>query len=300
MGPYRLPIGSTSYDLGCLWPFAHTYADSHTHAGSDSYNELNVVTAGLFSLRVSINGGATFLAAVPAQVPATHVLCGDPSLAFDSQGRAFWSYLGCVIDAAGNLIGIDIFIAQVNPATGAILGGYPVNVTASAGVNLPGVNGFLHDKEWLAADRFIGSPFQDRLYIVWTDFAAAGTVARTTFSSTQGNTWSPSVVLSAAAEGFVWPSHNAVAANGDVYAAYHSQPSFTNGAPDGTSGHVFVLRSTNGGVAYPQTNLNYTSGNADITFNVQPPFAAARQLSQNRSWSQGSAQPWVLPDPNNP
>jgi hypothetical protein len=267
-------------------------------------NANNIVMADLFSLRVSTTNGGAWSAATAPPIPATHLLCGDASLAFDSAGRLFWTYLAC-FDTNGNGSvdpgenGIDIFIAGVNPATGAILGGYPVNVTASPGVNLPGSAGNSHDKEWLAADRFVGSPFQDRLYIVWTQFAAP-TRIMTTFSTDQGTTWSAPLTLSGAGEGFVWPSHNAVAPNGDVYAAYHSQPTFTPAPaldPDGTSGQVFVLRSTDGGVSYPQKTPAFTGGNADITFNVQ---GNPRVLNQNRSWTQGSAQPWVVPDPIKP
>src|SRR5207249_4273755 len=119
----------------------------------------------------------------------------------------------------------------------------------------------------------------------------------TTSSNNQGLTWSAPLTLSGAGEGFVWPAHNAVAANSDVYVAYHSQPRFAGGAPNGTSGQVFVLRSTDGGLTYPQKNTAYAAANADITFNVQ---TAARRLNGSRSWTQGSAQPWVLPDPSNP
>jgi hypothetical protein len=84
-----------------------------------------------------------------------------------------------------------------------------------------------------------------------------------------------------------------------VYVAYHSQPTFVNRNPAGTSGQVFVLRSTNGGVSYPQKTIAYSAGNADITFNVQT-VPAGRALNGNISWTQGSAQPWVLPDPSNP
>ena len=214
-------------------------------------NLLNVVEAGLFELRVSTDGGATFSAATPAPVPAGFGRAGDPSLAFDSQGRLFWTYLG-----AASLNQLDVFIAQVNPLTGAVLAGYPVNVTAGAG--FPGTNpNNNNDKEWLAADRFVGSFFQDQLYVVWTNFSSAGILVQTTFSTDQGANWSPALTLSAAGEGFVWPTHNAVAANGDVYVSYHSQPTFAGNAPDGTSGQVFVLSSTDGGASYPQKNTPF-------------------------------------------
>ena len=251
----------------------------------------NIAMASLFSLRVSTDGGVSFTAPTSPAVSAGYGLAGDPSLGFDSQGRLFWTYLGRRTDN-GHL---EVFISQVNPTTGAILAGYPVNVTALAGFPASAI-GNDNDKEWLAVDRFSGSPFQDRLYVVWTRFGG-GTTVHTTYSADQGQTWSPALTVSDSAEGFVWPTHNAVAANGDVYVAYHSQPGFSGGAPNGTSGQVFVLRSTDGGATFPQKTAAYTPGNADITFNVQ---TSGRTLNGSASWTQGSAQPWVLPDPTNP
>ena len=253
----------------------------------------NIAMASLFELRVSIDNGATFSPPTPSPVPVTHSVGGDPSLAFDSQGRLFWTYLGSRNDNDN----LDVFISQVDPTTGAILPGYPVNVTADAGFPASVVTNN-NDKEWLAADRFLGSPFADQLYVVWTRFdGLGGTFVHTTFSADQGLNWSSALTVSATGEGFVWPSHNAVAANGDAYVAYHSQPTFAGNAPNGTSGQVFVLRSTNGGLSYPQKTTAYTAANADITFNVQ---TAIRRLDGSVTWTQGSAQPWVLPDPVNP
>ena len=121
----------------------------------------NIVVARLWAIRVSTDSGATFSAATSAPVPATHVASGDPSVAFDSQGRLFWSYLGSRF-SNGNL---DVFIAQVDPATAAIVAGYPVNLTASAGFSATGAFNN-NDKEWLAADRFSASPFKDSPYVV--------------------------------------------------------------------------------------------------------------------------------------
>lgn len=253
-------------------------------------NPNNVIVAKLFGLRISTNGGATFGAEINAVVPGTHRLCGDPSVAFDSQARLFWTYLGCI-----GANGIDVFVVQVNPTTGAFIG-TPVNATAAAGV--PGSAGNGNDKQWIAVNRWAGSPFQDRIYVVWTNFLpGGGTALQTSFSADQGATWSAAVTRSVAAEGFPWPSHNAVAANGDVYVAYHSQPTFSQLNPNGTTGQIIVLRSTDGGVTYTKTTA-FTGGNADITFNRRTP-PATRLLNQNQSWTQGSAQPWVLPDPLN-
>jgi hypothetical protein len=266
----------------------------------DPNNRLNICAASLWSMRVSTDGGITFQPTVDAVVPTTHDLCGDPSVGYDSQGRLFWAYLGCAYDAQGDFVGIDIFLAQCDPTSGAILPGYPVNVTASAGVNLPGHSGNSHDKEWLAVDFYPGSPYTDNLYMTWTDFTPNPAVIRTTVSTDQGMTWAPSIILSGAGEGFVWPCHNTVAPNGDVYVAYHDQVNFAGGppaAPDGISGRVWVCRSTNGGGSFPQKTTAFDPGEADITFNRQ---AAPGTIPGTQFWLQGSAQPFIMADPNTP
>ena len=249
--------------------------------------------------------------------PCFQTLAGDPSLTFDSQGRLFWTSLASVdsrVDANGDGIvtglfdrtlggiGIDIVISQVSMTTGAIMAGYPINVTASPGVNLPGCQGNLHDKQWMAAD-YTNGPFSDRIYMVWSDLTVNPSRILTTFSTDQGQTWSAALQHSNipaegfGAEGFVWPSDMTVASNGDVYIAYHSQPTYLLGAPNGTSGQVFVRRSTDGGVSFPQKTVPYAAGQADMTFNVQVTGAT---IPQAQFWLQGSVQPRILADPDVP
>ena len=257
----------------------------------DPNNPLHIAVATYLGIRVSTNGGLTFQPRVNVAAPAGFDTNrgGDSSLGYDSKGRLFWTFL-LQNSSAG---GFDVFVAQCNTNTGAILAGYPVNVTVSAGVPDDNVT-HSHDKSWLAVDSTAGSPFRDRLYVVWTDLTS-NTVMRTTFSTDQGATWSAALALSGSGEGFVWPSQNTVAANGDVYAAYHSQTGFTGNNPDGTSGKIYVLRSTDGGATYPQKNLAYGAGQADITFNVQ---AGPRTIPGTKFWLQGSVQPRILADPN--
>ncbi len=258
----------------------------------DPNNPLNVAVASLFRMWVSTDGGNTFSGPTQPPVNAGQVRCGDPSIGYDSQGRLFWTYLGCTLDTAGNTIGIDLYISQVDPTTGAIMAGYPVNITQQLGIGAGAGNS--HDKQWLAIDVYPGSPFTDRLYVVWTDLTGQSTIWNT-WSSDQGQTWNARVQLSGGGEGFVWPSHNTVAPNGDYYAAYHSQPNFSGSAPDGTSGRVWALRSTDGGATFPQKNNPFDAGEADITFNVQ---SASNPIANTQFWLQGSAQPWILADPN--
>jgi hypothetical protein len=246
------------------------------------------------SLRVSIDGGATF--STPTVLSVSGYRTGsDPSIAFDSQGRLFWTNLGLKSRNPGRG-NIDIFISQVNPATGVILTGYPVNVTAAAG--FPASEGHVNDKQWLAVDRFEGSSFQDRIYVVWTDILTpregppVDGVVVTAFSSDQGTTWSTGLTLFTSLEGFPF-THIAVAADGGVYVAYNDDE-WTS--VDATDGRVFVHRSTDGGVSYPQMSTAYAPGAADVTINLNNP---SRRLYRNVSYTAGSRQPWVLPDPVN-
>ena len=115
------------------------------------------VTSWSSGLRVSTDGGLTW-SDPPTEAPVPdgwlQNYAGDPSLAFDSQGRLFWCYLG----QGGPAPGVRILILQVNPTTGAPVAG-PFEV--------PALGTSHDDKPWLAADAFSGSPFSDRLYVVW-------------------------------------------------------------------------------------------------------------------------------------
>ncbi len=262
---------------------------------ADPNNPLRVAAATYLGIRVSTNGGVGFEPRANITAPNGYSTAhgGDSSVGYDSQGRLFWTFL--LLNT--NVGGFDVFIVQCDPNTGAILPGYPVNVTAGASVAGDGVN-HSHDKSWLAVDASATSPFRDRLYVVWTDFSSSGTVILTTSSANQGATWRRALALSSTSEGFVWPSQNTVATNGDVYVSYHSQTGWTSGdSPDGVSGKIFVSRSINAGASYSQKRVAYAAGRADITFNVQ---SGDRTIPRTQFWLQGSVQPRILADPNIP
>ena len=262
-------------------------------------NPLNLAYASLLELRVSTDGGTTWQPAVHPEVPSNFFIQGDPLVTFDHDGRLFWSYIASPLaDHFHVKLGNDILVAQCDPATGAILPSYPVNVTAAIG--LPGSAGYQHDKEWLAADTHAGSPFMNRLYLVWTVFPSSGVeITLTSHSSDQGRTWSTALQLGTTGAGtlFVWPAHNTVAPNGDVYVAERRQPGFSGDAPNGISGFINVYRSTDGGVSYPQQTQAFTAGFADITWNRQTRIGA---IPGTDFLLLGSVQPYVLADPKVP
>ena len=185
--------------------------------------------------------------------------------------------------------------------------------------NPPNPANLSDDKQFLTADADLYgvSPFTDNLYVSFQRFGVTPGEWEVFASRSvnQGGAWSVPLQLSdfdgpnnivdngGDDEGFTWPSDVATAPNGDVYVAYHSQPDINDNElegnaptnPNGTSGQIFVLRSTDGGVTFPQKIRAFLPGEADITFNRQD--APAGNIPGAAFWTSGAAQPWVLPDP---
>ena len=257
----------------------------------DPGNPLRLAYASAIQLRVSVDGGASFAPDVWAQVPANHNWAGDSQVAYDSQGRLFWVYIG--FSAGG---GTDLLLARCDPTSGQILPGYPISITESAGLNRPGASGLFHDKEWLAIDTWPASPYRDRIHIAWVEIPVDGSPRHisTTHSDDQGATWSQLVALSQPSDGYVQVASNAVAPDGDVYVAYHSQAVRIGRSPDGLSGKTVLLRSADGGVTFPDRREPFAAGSSDITFNFQNevgPIPGAPFLTL------GSLQVAIVPDP---
>src|SRR5262245_59625858 len=120
-------------------------------------NSNNVIVAqfnnGLQSLKISTDGGATFPIQRNGVLPSGQTFFqGDDSLAFDSAGRLFWTYL-----TGGTPSGPNVTVQQINPTTGALVGSAVLVATSNL------------DKEWIAADKNAASPFHDNLYVIWHD-----------------------------------------------------------------------------------------------------------------------------------
>src|SRR6266511_3002117 len=269
----------------------------------------NVIVSSQRGLRASTNVGVDLISATTqpfAAVPTQTGPGGDTDTAFDSQGRLFWVNL---VSFAGTQR--DVVIGAVNPTNGASL---------AVPVRVPNGGALTDDKPFIAADANPLSPFADNLYVAFDRFGGQVANQQSVFfsrSTDHGLTWSAPLLLSdfdgpnnvvdngGDDEGFTWPADVKVAPNGDVYVAYHAQPDIndaeveggTPANPNGTSGKVFVLRSTDGGQTFPQKTEAFTDGQADVTFNRQ---SAAGLIPGTDFWMLGSPQPWVLPDPTRP
>ena len=240
---------------------------------------------------------------------------GDPSLAFDSAGRLFVTHL------------------SNDPGEQSVLAGQITDLTTSGTFTttvVSSVNGTNDDKQWLVADANPVSPFRDNLYMVWIELGAPWQIMFSR-STDQGANWSPPQALSPVdndndglvdedaingvdddgdslvdedpPEGDTWPAHIAVAANGDVYIAYHAN-SCRNVATPATEGTVPIIRDGTGGAAFaagivPQAGTAFGPGEATITCNRQDDAGdpdTGDNIPGLDVWLQGQ-QPFVLPDP---
>ena len=124
---------------------------------------------------------------------------GDPSVAFDTKGNA---YLSCGLLQRGRP-------TTNNPDTSSALVLYRSTGNGGASWNFPGryvrasndtggtgVSPFL-DKQLMTVDNHVGSPYQDRIYVTWDEFAADGTAfVYEAYSADYGEHFSPPHLVS--------------------------------------------------------------------------------------------------------
>jgi hypothetical protein len=230
-------------------------------------------------IRISTNYGQTF----PIIRNTTITPCnGDPSMAFDAQGRLFATHLSR--QGMGNEL--TVFAGQVADTTTTGTQTYtPIAVSVADGND--------DDKQWIAADANPSSPYVNNLYLVWTRFSGTRRIMFSR-STNQAATWSAPQVISADGEGFVWPSHDAVGPNGDVYVAYHTDT--CGGAGSGTIQLIrdgFGGQNLAAGTVLQKTEV-FGAGQATVTCNEQD---VDTEIPGTDFWLQGTMQPWILPDP---
>lgn len=86
---------------------------------------------------------------------------GDPALAFDSRGAVYYAGLGFNRTSAPNTV-------TVNKGTFDNAG--KLGWSAPTFINATTSPAVFNDKEWIAADANVASPFRDRVYVSWTRF----------------------------------------------------------------------------------------------------------------------------------
>jgi hypothetical protein len=191
---------------------------------------------------------------------------GDTSVAWDTKGNA---YLSCQVFNRGNAVSSNpdqssaFYLFRSTGSNGASWNftGRPVvehNDVAGAG-------NFLLDKQLMTVDHQVGSPFQDRIYVSWTTFAADGTAyIYEAHSNDYGESFSAPVLVSGntslCANTFGLPtpqgacnsnqdSQPFTGPDGALYVVYNN---FNNSAASTSDNHnqVLLARSTDGGQTF--------------------------------------------------
>jgi hypothetical protein len=166
---------------------------------------------------------------------------GDPSVAFDSHGHVFYAGLGFNRTSAPNTVTVS---------RGTFSNSGNLTWSAPTFINPTTSPSTLNDKEWIAVDRNVSSPFRDRVYVTWTRFL---------FSAKTGNYIQSPIFFASSSDGgqtFTTPK----AISGNVLYGQGSRPVV---GPDGSLyvfwegstrlaslNSTYVVKSTNGGATF--------------------------------------------------
>src|SRR5579859_3417572 len=166
---------------------------------------------------------------------------GDPALAFDSRGHVYYAGLGFDRTAAPNTVAVN---KGTFDSSGRLSWGAPtfINQTTSPAT--------LNDKEWIAADWHVSSPFRDRVYVSWTRFlfnANNGNFVQApiffAYSTDGGHTFSNPQNISGNVL-YDQGSRPVVGYDGSLYVFFEGATRLS------TLDSTYVVKSTNGGVTF--------------------------------------------------
>src|SRR5215467_12912987 len=160
---------------------------------------------------------------------------GDPSVAWDSRGNAYFSCLvfmrgtGGVTNNPDESSAVYVFRSTGDAGASWNFTGHPVVETFDTTGNV------LTDKPYMTIDNNPNSPFRDRIYVTWTQFAADGTAyIYEVHSDDYGQTFSSPVVVSTTSSTLCTNPGNAATPHGTCNNNQFSDP-FT-----GSDGALYV------------------------------------------------------------
>ena len=174
----------------------------------------------------------------------------DPNAAFDTKGRvyqttlpfnAFWGGTTLHPDGA-----IDVsYSDDMGQHWMKGNGGRDLEPSSNASAKQLG---HVEDKQWIAVDDVVGSPFQDHVYAMWSVFNSSTTKIRIAVSRDRGQTFSKAVTVTAPSQTgpsntYIYPSIDAA---GNLYIAFVGFPLNRNRTPP----TVYVAHSTDDGQTF--------------------------------------------------
>jgi hypothetical protein len=198
---------------------------------------------------------------------------GDPSVAWDTRGNAYYN-CQVFMRGPGTTNNADlssaIYLFRSTGNNGASWD-FPGRPAIETFTQNPAV---LEDKPYMAIDDHVGSPFQDRIYMTWTRFAADGSAyIYEVHSADYGQTFSAPVLVSSTSSlcvntfGAGTPqgpcnqnqySDPFTGPDGALYVAYSN---FNNAVSSATDNHnqILLSKSTDGGQTFsaPVLAANY-------------------------------------------
>jgi hypothetical protein len=244
----------------------------------------HVTNSVLSRAHVTTDGGATW-SEYPIAFNSAYQATGDPAVAFDAAGRAYYATLGFRFVGPTNALSPDILVA--NSADGGVTW---TSTRVAAGSGNFGSPGHLLDKEYIAAwgDGNAIVTYGDFRLGLKGSFISARIFSSVTHDG--GATWStPRVVSGDLDESFV--SVPTVAADGRIYVAFLNTTDETTGRDDY---EVVEVDPVNGArLAGPFKVATAIDGFTDY------PLAFGRQTYQDslfRSWAAGN----ITADPTDP
>ena len=192
---------------------------------------------------------------------------GDTSVAWDTRGNA---YISCQLfnrgtAASANPDESSTFVVFRATQNGGASWNFPGHYSATFTFDPTGTSGVLQDKALMAIDDNVQSPYRDRIYVTWTDFAADGTAyIMEVHSDDYGQTFSNPVVVSSDSAlctntfGVPTPSGRCnenqfsdpfVGPDGSLYVAWDNFNNSTTSATDNRN-QVLLAKSTDGGQTF--------------------------------------------------
>jgi hypothetical protein len=190
---------------------------------------------------------------------------GDTSVAWDTRGNA---YLSCQLFNRGagvteNSDQSSAFVIMRSTGNKGASWNFTGRYT-TLNFDPDATTGVLEDKALLAVDHNVNSPYRDRIYVTWTQFASDGTAyIYETHSNDYGETFSSPVLVSGTSSlcnqtyGLPTPqgtcnenqfSDPFVGPNGDLYVAYDNFNNAVTGADN--RNQILLSKSTDGGQTF--------------------------------------------------
>jgi len=198
---------------------------------------------------------------------------GDPAVAFNSRGTVFYAGLGFNRTSAPNTVAVN---------KGTFDGSGKLTWSSPVFINQTTAPSTLNDKEWIAADWHVASPFRDRVYVSWTRFVfnpQNGSYVQSpiffAYSTNGGTTFSAPANISGNVL-YDQGSRPIVAYDGTVYVIFEGSTRLS------TLDAQWIVRSSDGGVTWSEPTKI-----ADVQ-DVIPP---ANTVYRDDSFPAGDAAP---------